>query len=93
MGSEMCIRDRFLISIQVLFWALFEQTGSSLNLYTDREVDRSIFGQEVVASVFQSLNAMYIVVLGPLFAALWVWLGKKGLDPSAPAKFGLGVIQ
>ncbi len=83
----------FLISIQVLFWALFEQTGSSLNLYTDREVDRSIFGQEVVASVFQSLNAMYIVVLGPLFAALWVWLGKKGLDPSAPAKFGLGVIQ
>lgn len=83
----------FLISIQVLFWALFEQAGSSLNLYTDREVDRTIFGQEVVASVFQSLNAMYIIVLGPAFAALWVFLGKRGLDPSAPAKFGLGVIQ
>jgi len=83
----------FLISIQVLFWALFEQAGSSLNLYTDREVDRTIFGQEVVASVFQSLNAMYIIVLGPVFAALWVFLGKRGLDPSAPAKFGLGVIQ
>ncbi|WP_415810766.1 peptide MFS transporter [Litorimonas haliclonae] len=83
----------FLISIQVLFWALFEQAGSSLNIYTDRQVDRTIFGQEVVASVFQSLNAMYIIVLGPLFAALWVWLGKKGMDPSAPAKFGLGVIQ
>ena len=72
---------------------MFEQAGSSLNIYTDRQVDRTIFGQEVVASVFQSLNAMYIIVLGPLFAALWVWLGKKGMDPSAPAKFGLGVIQ
>ncbi len=83
----------FLITVQVLFWALFEQAGSSLNLYTDRQVDRNFMGGEVVASVFQSLNAMYIVVLGPLFAALWVWLGKKGMEPSAPAKFGLGVIQ
>lgn len=83
----------FLISIQVLFWALFEQAGSSLNLYTDRSVDRTFMGQEVVASVFQSLNAMYIIILGPAFAALWVWLGKRGLDPSAPAKFGLGVMQ
>ena len=83
----------FLITIQVLFWALFEQAGSSLSLYTDREVDRTIFGQEVVTSVFQSLNAMYIVLLGPLFALMWVGLGKKGLEPNAPFKFGLGVIQ
>jgi len=82
-----------LITVQVLFWALFEQAGSSLSLYTDRSVDRNIFGQEIKTSVFQSLNAMYIVLLGPLFAALWVWLGKRGMNPSAPAKFGLGVIQ
>ena len=82
-----------LISVQVLFWALFEQAGSSLSLYTDREVDRTIFGQEIKTSVFQSLNAMYIVILGPLFAALWVWLGKRGKDPSAPAKFGMGIVQ
>lgn len=82
-----------LITVQVLFWALFEQAGSSLSLYTDRSVDRTIFGQEIKTSVFQSLNAMYIVLLGPLFAALWVWLGKRNMDPSAPAKFGLGVIQ
>lgn len=82
-----------LISVQVLFWALFEQAGSSLSLFTDRSVDRTIFGQEIKTSVFQSLNAMYIVLLGPLFAALWVWLGKRNMDPSAPAKFGLGVIQ
>ena len=83
----------FLITVQVLFWALFEQAGSSLNLYTDRSVDREIFGQEVVASVFQSLNAMYIVLLGPLFALMWAALAKRGKDPSTGAKFGLGVIQ
>jgi proton-dependent oligopeptide transporter, POT family len=79
----------FLIMGSILFWALFEQAGSSLNLYTDRYVDRG----SVPASVFQSINSIYIVTLGPLFAALWMWLGKKGLEPSAPAKFGLAMIQ
>ena len=83
----------FFITMNVLFWALFEQAGSSLNLYTDRSVDRTIFGGEVVASVFQSLNAMYIVLLGPIFALFWAFLAKRNLDPSTSAKFGLGMIQ
>jgi POT family proton-dependent oligopeptide transporter len=87
-------RDRifaamFLIIGSILFWALFEQAGSSLNLYTDRYVDRA----GVPASVFQSVNAGYIVTLGPVFAALWTWLGRRGLEPSAPAKFGLALMQ
>ena len=87
-------RDRifaamFLIIGSILFWALFEQAGSSLNLFTDRHVDRS----GVPASVFQSLNAIYIVLLAPLFAWLWTALGRKGLEPSAPAKFGLALMQ
>jgi POT family proton-dependent oligopeptide transporter len=87
-------RDRifaamFLILGSILFWALFEQAGSSLNLYTDRYVDRG----GVPASMFQSINAIYIVLLGPIFAGLWVWLGRKGLEPSAPAKFGLALLQ
>jgi POT family proton-dependent oligopeptide transporter len=87
-------RDRifaamFLIIGSILFWALFEQAGSSLNLYTDRYVDRA----GVPASVFQSVNAFYIVLLAPLFAGLWTWLGRKGLEPSAPAKFGLALMQ
>ena len=91
-------RDRilaalFLISVQVLFWALFEQAGSSLNVFADERVDRTLLGQEVPASVFQSLNAMYIIFLGPVFAAIWTFLGKRGLEPTAPQKFGLGVIQ
>jgi POT family proton-dependent oligopeptide transporter len=87
-------RDRmftvlFLIALNPVFWGLFEQAGGSLNLYTDRFVDR----QGVEASLFQSINPIYIVLLGPVFAALWVFLGKRGLEPSAPAKFGLALAQ
>ncbi len=87
-------RDRifaaiFLIIGSILFWALFEQAGSSLNLFTDRYVDR----QGVEASLFQSINPIYIILLAPLFAAMWTMLGRKGLEPSTPAKFGLALIQ
>ncbi|WP_296718975.1 peptide MFS transporter [Erythrobacter sp.] len=87
-------RDRifaalFLIVTSIVFWALFEQAGSSLNLFTDRHVDRG----GVPASVFQSINAIYIILLAPIFATLWTVLGRKGLEPSSPLKFGLGVVQ
>jgi POT family proton-dependent oligopeptide transporter len=87
-------RDRmfvvlFLIALNPVFWGLFEQAGGSLNLYTDRFVDRG----GVPASLFQSINPIYIVLLGPIFAGLWVFLGKRGLEPSAPAKFGLALAQ
>lgn len=87
-------RDRifaamFLIFGSIMFWALFEQAGSSLNLYTDRYVDRA----GVPASVFQSVNAIYIVLLAPIFAIIWTMLGQRGLEPSAPMKFGLAMLQ
>jgi POT family proton-dependent oligopeptide transporter len=91
-------RDRifaamFLIMGSILFWALFEQHGSSVNLFTDRYVDRTIGGLEVPASVFQSVNAFYIIVLGPIFAGAWLWLARRGWEPSSPAKFGLALCQ
>ncbi len=79
----------FLIALNPVFWGLFEQAGGSLNLYTDKYVDRA----GVPASLFQSVNPIYIVVFGPVFAALWQWLGKRGREPSAPAKFGLALLQ
>jgi len=87
-------RDRilaamFLILASIVFWALFEQAGSSLNLFTDRHVDRG----GVPASVFQSINAIYIILLAPIFAVTWQVLGRKGIEPSAPLKFGLAIIQ
>ncbi len=87
-------RDRifaamFLILVSIVFWALFEQAGSSLNVFTDRHVDT----QGVNASMFQSINAIYIVLLAPIFAMLWQGLASKGAEPSTPMKFGLAVIQ
>ena len=79
----------FLIALNPIFWGLFEQAGGSMNLYTDRYVDRA----GVPASIFQSINPIYIILLAPLFAGLWVALGKRGLEPSAPAKFGLALFQ
>ena len=79
----------FLIALNPIFWGLFEQAGGSLSLYTDKFVDR----QGVPTSLFQSINPIYIFALAPLFAILWQWLGRRGLEPSAPAKFGLALIQ
>jgi POT family proton-dependent oligopeptide transporter len=90
-------RDRilaalFLIALNPLFWGLFEQTGSSLNIFTDRNVDREMLGWLVPASVFQSVNSIFIIALAPLFALLWTFLDKRRLEPSSPAKFGIGLM-
>ncbi len=91
-------RDRIFVALflmlgSILFWALFEQAGSSLNVFTDQRVDRSFLGAVVPASTFQSINAIYIVLLAPVFAWLWTALAKKKLEPSTPAKFGIAMIQ
>jgi POT family proton-dependent oligopeptide transporter len=82
----------FLMSYQIIFWSLFEQTGSSLNLMADRNVDRFIFGYEVNASVFQSVNAFFIITLAPLFGWLWTSLARNGLELAAPTKFAISLI-
>lgn len=81
-----------LILLSILFWAFFEQAGSSLNLYTERHVDRRLLGMVVPASVFQSLTAINIVIFGPVLAWLWLRLARRGREPSALAKFGLGLM-
>ena len=82
-----------LTSFSIVFWAFFEQAGSSLNLFTDRNVNRVVFGWEIPTSVFQSVNAIFILLLGPLFSMLWVRLAAAGREPSTPVKFGLGIVQ
>jgi POT family proton-dependent oligopeptide transporter len=90
-------RDRvfaalFLVALSPLFWALFEQTGSSLNVFTDERVDRVIFGWEIPASVFLSVNSAFIILLAPVFAWGWNWLARRRLEPSVPLKFGVGLV-
>ncbi len=75
-----------------LFWAGFEQTGSSFNLFAERYTQRVFAGFEIPAGWFQSINAFFVFTLAPVMAALWVRLAQRNLDPSTPAKFGLGLI-
>jgi POT family proton-dependent oligopeptide transporter len=79
-----------------LFWAGFEQAGSTFNLFARDLTDRSLFGHffasgEHPATWYQSINSIFIVLLAPAFAALWISLGRRNLDPSAPLKFGIGL--
>jgi POT family proton-dependent oligopeptide transporter len=83
-----------LIIFTVLFWTLFEQAGSSMTLYADRNSDLSVVGDlRMTAAQTNFFNPGLIVLLAPLFAATWGWLNRRGLEPSTPLKFGLGILQ
>ncbi|HEY3171619.1 MAG TPA: peptide MFS transporter [Thermoanaerobaculia bacterium] len=73
----------------VLFWAGFEQAGSSMNLFGERMTQRVILGWEMPASFLQSVNSIFIILLAPVFGALWIRLGRR--QPSTPAKMGFGL--
>lgn len=75
-----------------MFWAGFEQAGASFTLFAERYTDRNLFGWEIPGGAMQSANSIFIIIFAPIFAALWVWLGRRNLNPSAPAKFALGLI-
>ncbi|MEI7908350.1 MAG: peptide MFS transporter [Verrucomicrobiota bacterium] len=77
-----------------LFWAGFEQAGSSFNLFAERHTDRVIGagGLVIPAGWFQSLGAVFVIALAPVMAALWVALARRNRNPSIPMKFGLGLM-
>jgi POT family proton-dependent oligopeptide transporter len=73
-----------------LFWSVFEQAGSTLNLFADRDTRTELFGWPFPSSWFQSLNSLYIIALAPVFAWVWIRLGEN--EPSTAAKFAVGLI-
>jgi POT family proton-dependent oligopeptide transporter len=80
-----------------LFWAGFEQAATTFNLFAQDFTNRAALGGMFPdgvhpASWYQSANPIFVVIFAPMFAYLWVWLGQRNLDPSAPAKFGLGLL-
>ncbi len=91
-------RDRMIalivfMLINITFWACFEQAGTSLTLFADRNVDRHIFGWEMPASMTQFFNPFFIIVFGSVFSVMWIKLAQKGRNPSIPLKFAFGIIQ
>jgi POT family proton-dependent oligopeptide transporter len=75
-----------------LFWSGYEQAGSSLNLFAERYTDRAIGHFVIPAGWYQSLNPAFVIMFAPVVAWAWVALARRHLNPSAPAKFAIGVI-
>ena len=73
-----------------IFWSAFEQAASTLNLFAQEKTRTTVLGWSFPPSWFQSVNALMIIALAPVFAWLWVKLGKR--DPSSPTKFGFGLL-
>ncbi|WP_165321323.1 peptide MFS transporter [Rhizorhabdus phycosphaerae] len=89
---QMMVAAIVLIVFNVVFWTLFEQAGSSLTLFADRNTDLSIFGLfTMTAGQTQFFNAFFIVVLAPLTSILWGALGRRGIEPSIPVKFAIAL--
>jgi POT family proton-dependent oligopeptide transporter len=82
----------FIVSFFVVFfWAAFEQAPASLTFFADEQMNRTIFGIELPASLFQNLNAIFVVGGAPLMALVWTALGKRGAEPASPVKMAMGL--
>lgn len=76
----------------VFFWTAFEQAGSSMNLFADRYVDRVVLGWEIPASIFQSINPVFILIFAPLFAWIWTFTSRRNKEPDSAVKFSIGLF-
>lgn len=91
--AQMMTAAMILIVFNVFFWTLFEQAGSSLTLFADRNTDRDVFGLfSLSAPQTQNFNPISIVVFAPLMSLLWLGLAKRGLEPSIPVKFSIALM-
>lgn len=90
---QMMVAAMVLITFNTVFWSLFEQAGSSLTLFADRNTDMSVFGLfSITAGQTQFFNAFFIVALAPLFSVMWGALARRGLEPGIPVKFGVALV-
>ena len=82
----------WLFILAAIFWSGFEQAGSSLNLFAADFTNRDLGFWQVPASWLQSVNALFIIILAPVFGSLWIFLASVRRNPSIPVKFALGLI-
>lgn len=80
------------VLFSIFFFAGFEQAGSSMTLYTEKYIDRSVLNYEVPTAWFQSINPVFIVILAPILSVVWQRLGKSGKEPNVPTKMSMGMI-
>ena len=90
---QMMVAAMILIVFNVVFWTLFEQAGSSLTLFADRNTELSVFGLfNISAGQTQFFNAFFIVALAPVFSIMWNAMAKRGIEPGIPIKFAIALI-
>ena len=90
---QMMVAAMVLVTFNVVFWTLFEQAGSSLTLFADRNTDLSVFGLfELSAPQTQNFNPLSIVIFAPLLTLVWGALAKRNLEPSIPVKFAIALM-
>ena len=80
-----------LFLFAIVFWGAFEQAPTSLNLFARDFTDRTIGGWEMPATWFQSINSFFVITLAPVFAGIWLALGRRDRDLSSPGKFAVGL--
>lgn len=80
-----------LVFFVIFFWGAFEQAGASLTLFADRQTERTLFGWEMPASYFQSVNPLAVIALAPIFTIIWGFLYIRKLEPSSPKKMAIGL--
>ncbi|MEY3369140.1 MAG: hypothetical protein RI973_2295 [Bacteroidota bacterium] len=81
-----------LLLFTTVFWTFFELAGSAMNLFTERNVNKSLMGFEMTTTFFQSVNPLFIMIFAPVFSWMWIKLAKSGKEPSAPYKFTFGLV-
>jgi POT family proton-dependent oligopeptide transporter len=90
---QMMLAAMVLVTFNVIFWTLFEQAGSSLTLFADRNTNLSVFGLfSLSAPQTQNFNSIAIMLLAPVMSVLWGFLAKRNLEPSIPVKFGIALM-
>lgn len=91
---QMMLAAIVLIVFNVVFWTLFEQAGSSLTLFADRNTDLSVFGLfTLTAPQTQVFNALFIVLLAPVMSIVWTRMAARGIEPSVPVKFAVALVS
>jgi POT family proton-dependent oligopeptide transporter len=81
-----------LLFFTAVFWTFFELAGSALSIFTQRNVNKNLYGLELTTSNFQAVNAFFIMLFAPLFSVMWVKLARSGWEPPAPVKFAIGLL-
>ncbi len=83
----------FLCLVNVLFWAVYEQQGNTLQLWADEFTDWVILGWEMPSSWYQSFNPLFIFIFAPILGRFWLWQARRGKEPGSVTKMGLGCVQ